>query len=184
MPQIFLDDILRCRSALRLCWPLGISLDLQICFEARPGSDCDLVVCAVFEWPASFKVMIACCLGASHTQSWAVGVSLYSLRPAYLTRLQIKSGSSRHGCLPHFKHHDPVVPVQLGCVEDDVRADGEGQVLAYGKSHDGDAWQARVKQTLFVSLHTSHFPAATTGGTSMKVYRGYRGKLLLAFPGS
>lgn len=59
---------------LRLCWPLGISLDLQICFEAWPGSDCDLVV-AVFEvsvcseWLASFKVMIARCAGASYTQS-------------------------------------------------------------------------------------------------------------------
>lgn len=36
--------------------------------------------------------------------------------------------------------------MQLGCVEDDVRADGEGKVLAYDESHDGDAWQAKVKQ--------------------------------------
>jgi hypothetical protein len=32
-------------------------------------------------------------------------------------------------------------------VEDDVRADGEGKVLAYDESHDGDAWQAKVKKT-------------------------------------
>jgi len=50
------------------------------------------------------------------------------------------------GVSPHFYHHDPVVAVQLGCVEDDVRADGEGKVLAYDESHDGDAWQAKVKK--------------------------------------
>jgi hypothetical protein len=51
------------------------------------------------------------------------------------------------GVSPHFYHHDPVVAVQLGCVEDDVRSDGEGKVLAYDESHDGDAWQAKVKKT-------------------------------------
>ena len=70
--------------------------------------------------------------------------------------------------------------MQLGCVEDDVRADGEGKVLAYDESHDGDAWQAKLKKQLLVSMDTRHFPTGTTGGTSMKVHRG---KFLLAFSG-